>query len=196
MVEVAGRLAPAVDWRLGTAEQLPFADGSFDKVVSAFGLMYFDDRVGALREMARVLAPGGTLAVSVWESLERSAAYPEAVELLERLVGARAADALRAPFVLGSTEELASLFESAGIGSVRITTHTGTARFPSVRTMLEADLRGWLPVMGVMLDEQTIEQVLSEAESALGAYVEQDGQTVFDAPAHIVTGIPSPHAAR
>ena len=54
--------------------------------------------------------------------------------------------------------------------------------------MLEADLRGWLPVMGVMLDEATIEQILEEAESALGAYVADDGQAVFDAPAHIVTG--------
>ncbi len=188
MLAVAKRLAPSVDWREGTAESLRFPDGSFDKVMSAFGLMFFTDRAGALREMTRVLAPGGTLTLSTWESLERSEVYPEAVELLERLAGTKAADALRAPFVLGNTEELASLLEGAGLDSVQIETHTGTARFPSVRTLLEADLRGWLPVMGVLLDEETIEQILEEAESVLAEYVTDDGRAVFHAPAHIVTG--------
>ena len=114
--------------------------------------------------MLRVLTPGGTVAVAVWDLLENSAAYPIEVELLERLAGQRAADALRAPFVLGDPEELTTLFESAGVASVAITTRTGTARFPSIRSMVEADLRGWLPVMGVALKEAQIQRVLVEAE--------------------------------
>jgi hypothetical protein len=54
--------------------------------------------------------------------------------------------------------------------------------------MLEADLRGWLPVLGVMLDEEQIEGILNEAEIALSEYVTDDGQVVFDSPAHIITG--------
>ncbi len=189
MLAVAARLAPGVEWRAGMAESLPYPDAAFDAVVSQFGLMFFNDRRGALREMLRVLRPGGRLAVAVWDSLENSAAYPEEVELLERLAGRPAADALRAPFVLGDVAELGALFESAGVGSVAITTHTGTARFPSIRTMVEADLRGWLPVMGVVLEEELILQILDEAESALASYVTEDGQVEFDSPAHIVTGL-------
>ena len=121
------------------------------------------------------------------DSLENSPAYSLEVDLLHRLVGQQAADALRAPFVLGERAELAALFERSGVASVEIATRTGTARFPSVRTMVEADLRGWLPVMGVDLSEDQIERVLREAESVLAGFVESSGQVVFDSPAHIVT---------
>jgi ubiquinone/menaquinone biosynthesis C-methylase UbiE len=188
MLAVAERLAPGIEWRQGAAESLPYEDDSFDAVVSQFGLMFFADRPKAVREMTRVLAPGGRMAVAVWESLERSEAYPTEVALLERIAGPRAADALRAPFVLGDREELTTLFEDAGVASVEITTHRGTARFPSIRTMVEADLRGWLPVMGVVLAEEQIERILEEAEQALSSHVTPQGTAEFDSPAHIVTG--------
>ncbi len=188
MLAVAKRVAPGIEWREGAAEALPYEDNSFDAVVSQFGLMFFTDRVAALREMVRVLDRGGRIAVAVWESLERSQAYPIEVELLEQMAGAQAADALRAPFVLGDPAELVGLFESAGVGAVNVTTHRGTARFPSVRAMVEADLRGWLPVMGVVLPEEQIQNILEEADRALSHYVTTAGTVEFEAPAHIVSG--------
>jgi SAM-dependent methyltransferase len=47
-------------------EETGAADGAFDAVVAAFGLMYAADRAAAFAELARVLAPGGTLSVCVW----------------------------------------------------------------------------------------------------------------------------------
>jgi ubiquinone/menaquinone biosynthesis C-methylase UbiE len=188
MLAVARRLAPAIKWGEGTAESLPYEDNSFDAVVCQFGLMFFTDRHKAVREMKRVLAPGGWMAVAVWESLENSEAYPTEVALLERMAGPRAADALRAPFVLGDRRELTTLFEDAGVASVETATHHGTARFPSIRTMVEADLRGWLPVMGVVLTEEQIQGILEEAEPALSRYVTLQGTVMFDSPAHIVAG--------
>ena len=188
MLAVAERLAPTVEWKQGTAESLPYPDRSFDAVVSQFGLMFFTDRRKALREMVRVLRPGGRLAVAVWDTLENSPAYPVEVALLERIAGPSAAEALRAPFVLGDPRELTALFESAGVASIRITTRTGTARFPCIRSMVEADLRGWLPVMGVQLKEEQIRRILEESESALLRFVTEQGQVVFESPAHIITG--------
>ncbi|HQV15261.1 MAG TPA: class I SAM-dependent methyltransferase, partial [Denitromonas sp.] len=184
MLVVAERHAPTVEWRQGAAESLPYADQSFDAVVSQFGLMFFADRRQALCEMLRVLVPGGRLAVAVWDSIENSPAYPDEVALLQRIAGQRAADALRAPFILGDRTALAALFESAGLPSVAITTLKGRARFPSIKAMVEADLRGWLPVMGVELAEDQIQHILAEAQSALGRYVTAKGQLEFDAPAH------------
>jgi SAM-dependent methyltransferase len=186
MIAVATQLAPAIEWREGIAESLPFPDQSFDIVLSQFGLMFFADRRRALREMLRILAPGGRLAVAVWDCLESMPAYAAEVALLQRLAGQQAADALRAPFVLGNRNDLAALFSEAGVASAEITTHHGTARFPSIRVMVEADLRGWLPMMGVVLGEDQIGRILREADQALGAYATADGRGEFHLSAHLV----------
>lgn len=188
MLEVAKQLAPALEWRQGVAESLPFPDAYFDAVVSQFGLMFFNDRRKALREALRALTPEGRLAVAVWNSLDNIPAYAVEVELLERLAGRRAADALRAPFVLGDHRDLATLFADAGAAAVEVTTAKGKARFPRVRTMVEADLRGWLPIMGVVLGEEQIDRILEEAEVILRPYVTPDGTVAFETSAHVVTG--------
>jgi ubiquinone/menaquinone biosynthesis C-methylase UbiE len=186
MVAVAKDRAPAIEWREGVAESLPFPDQSFDAVVSQFGLMFFTDRRRAVREMLRVLVPGGRVAVAVWDSLDNIPAYGSAAALLERVAGRNAADAVRAPFALGDRRELLTLFEDAGLTSVEINTHQGTARFPSIRTMVEADLRGWLPVMGVILTEDQIAGVLEEADRALSCYATPDGRVAFHLSAHLI----------
>ena len=137
MLTIASRLAPGVSWGTGEAESLPFPDRRFDRVISQFGLMFFFDRRQALREMLRVLAPNGRLAIAVWDSLANTPAYASEVELLSRFAGREAADALRAPFALGDRDELVRLLEAAGVGAVTVTTNQGTARFPSVRSMVK-----------------------------------------------------------
>ena len=187
MLAVARALAPELDWRQGVAESLPFDNGSFDAVVSQFGLMFFADRHQALREMMRVLTPQGRLCVAVWDKLASMPAYGAEVGLLDRLAGSRAADALRAPFVLGDREYLARIFTEAGARSVVVATHQGTARFPGVRPMVEADLRGWLPVMGVHLTEEQVSRTLKAAEDVFRDYVDADGRVTFATRAHLVT---------
>lgn len=188
MLAVAGELTSGVEWHSGTAEAAPFPDGSFDAVVCQFGLMFFGDRAAAVREMLRVLKPGGGLALAVWDTLEDSPAYAVEVSILEKLAGPEAANALRAPFVLGDPAETLGLLQEAGVASPSVLSKTGTAKFPSVRVMVEADLRGWLPVMGVHLTEQQISEIFAEAESALAEFVTRSGEIVFDSPAHIVSG--------
>ncbi len=55
----------AIDFREMDAEHLAFGDSSFDAVVSLFALLHFPDPLQALREMHRVLRPGGSLAIAV-----------------------------------------------------------------------------------------------------------------------------------
>lgn len=187
MVSVARKLAPTIEWQEGIAEALPFPDQSFEAVVSQFDLMFFADRRQAIHEMLRVLAPGGWLAVVIWDSLDNIPAYAAELPLLEQMAGRQAADALRAPFVLGNRKDLAKLFSEAGVASAQIATHQGTAQFPNIQTMVEADLRGWLPVMGVLLTEDQISRVLEAAEQALSPYATADGRAVFQLSVHLVT---------
>ncbi|NNE35833.1 MAG: methyltransferase domain-containing protein [Rhodothermales bacterium] len=188
MLTVARRLSPGIRWKEGVAEELPGEDAGFDRVVSQFGMMFFTDRGAAVQEMLRVLVPGGRLAVAVWDSLENTPAYARAVDLLDRAAGPDAANALRAPFVMGDRAELEELLRDAGAQDIEGTTPIGRARFPSLRAMIEADLRGWLPVMGVGLEEDLILSILSEAEEELADFVTPAGQAEFASPAHIVSG--------
>jgi SAM-dependent methyltransferase len=186
MLAVARDLAPGIDWRDGAAEALPFPDRSFDVVVCQFGLMFFSDRDKAVREMLRVMVPGGRCAVAVWDAIEKAPAFAALVGLLDDIAGRPAGDALRAPFSLGNRHVLAALFEGAGASSVSLATCDGAARFPNVREFIEAELRGWLPVMGVVLPEPQIDRILAEAETILARYATADG-LAFDISAHLAT---------
>lgn len=55
-----------IDTKVCDAHELPFADGSFDLVTSRFGVMFFADTPAALREIKRVMKPGGRFAFMVW----------------------------------------------------------------------------------------------------------------------------------
>jgi ubiquinone/menaquinone biosynthesis C-methylase UbiE len=55
-----------VQFQLADVEELPFADGSFDAVVSTFGVMFAPDQVRAAAEMARVCRPGGRIGLANW----------------------------------------------------------------------------------------------------------------------------------
>jgi SAM-dependent methyltransferase len=78
----AGRLVSGVTFQAADAQTLPFADGGFHLVVCQFGAMFFPDRVLAFAEARRVLRPGGTFLLNVWDRIEAnpaSAAVADAV---------------------------------------------------------------------------------------------------------------------
>lgn len=55
-----------VDFRTADAEALPFADASYDAVLSTFGVMFAPDQERAAAEMTRVVRPGGRIGLANW----------------------------------------------------------------------------------------------------------------------------------
>jgi ubiquinone/menaquinone biosynthesis C-methylase UbiE len=187
MIAAAEEVEPDVEWVLGRAEDLPFEDGEFDCVVSQFGMMFFQERDTAANEMHRVLKPGGRLAIAVWNSIEHNPAYGDIIAVLDEQVSSAAGDALRMPYSLGEAEQVTKSFSQSGFDNVAYETSIEQARFPSSRTMVEAELRGWLPLFGINLTKEKIADVLVQSDIRLSKYAAQSGEAVFPTSAHIVT---------
>jgi SAM-dependent methyltransferase len=62
----AGEQGLEIDYRVGDAENLDFPDASFDKVSSTCGIMFTPDHEAVARELARIVRPGGLIALANW----------------------------------------------------------------------------------------------------------------------------------
>jgi SAM-dependent methyltransferase len=186
MLAVARRKDAPVDWREGRAEALPFPDASFDAVVSQFAMMFFADATGAVREMLRVLRPGGRLAVAVCDAVENSPGYGALAATLDQLFGKAIGDAFRAPFVLGDPGLLGAIFAEGGAGDVAIARHDGTVRFASIAALVSTE-RACVWTLGGLLDDDQFARLLAEAERRLAPFVQPDGSVAFAMPALIAT---------
>jgi SAM-dependent methyltransferase len=110
---------PRVRWVVADARRLPVADGQVDAVVSGLMLNFVPDPVVAVREMARVVRPGGLVAAYVWD-------YAGRMELIRAFWDAAAAVSPTAAgldegrrFPLCRPAPLAALFTDAGLDHVR-----------------------------------------------------------------------------
>jgi SAM-dependent methyltransferase len=185
MLAVARRLDASIEWIDGRAEALPLPDAGFDTVVSQFGFMFFDDRVAALREMQRVLRPGGRLAVAVCDAVERSPGYGALATLLQRLFGERVAGAFRAPFAIGDAPLLAGLARQAGLAHAEILRRSATVRFASIDALVSTE-RACIWTLGGLLDDAQFERLLHAARTTLAPFVQADGSVAFEMPALII----------
>ncbi len=100
-----------IDWVEGDAEQLPFDDESFDAVISVFGCMFAPDHQTTANELARVLRPGGRLAVCAWT--------PDGSVGRFFMTVARhmppPPEGFQPPILWGSEEHARKLFEGTGV---------------------------------------------------------------------------------
>jgi SAM-dependent methyltransferase len=187
MLAAAKEIEPSIDWILCGAESFELDDETFDSVISQFGMMFFQDRQKSADEMFRVLRPGGSLVIAVWNSIDHNPAYADIIAVLQEQVGTKSADALRLPYCLGNTKEVTALLDNSGFSGISVETKVESARFPSSRHMVEAELRGWLPLFNIFLSEAVINDVLIESDRTLSKYAESSGEAVFPASAHVIT---------
>lgn len=192
MLDTAARatagLVPAVDLRQGDVHALPFEDDRFDVTLCEEALQFFADRVGALREMRRVTAPGGRVACSVLRSTERNPVYEVLATALGEFAGSAAETMMRSPFALGDADTLRADARTAGLTDVHIRIAVSEERFPSVAEFVrrEAASSPLAGPLGALADDRR-EALVGALEERLAAHRDDDGLT-FHNETHILTG--------
>jgi len=159
-----------IEIRHGDAQQLPYADNSFDAAFSLFGLMFFPDRGRGFAEIHRTLKPGGTAAVTSWTPVDQS----PAMQIMFGAVRAMKPE-LPAPQRAIDTLENPELFEremrAAGFREVEVRPVTGAYPVAAIPEFWDFMLRGSAPLQ--MLKKGMGETLWREKEQVALAFLEE-----------------------
>lgn len=176
----------SIEWREADAAILPFADGSFDLVLCQQGLQYFPDRAGALREMQRVLTPGGRIGLAVFGPQRESPGFDAVGQVLANSIGPQAR--VLPPFTLSDTDLVRTLVRDAGFQHIEMRWETLLVRCPSAVEFLNRLLAGSPSVRHVVgaLDDHRWRSLVGEFEVAMADYTGEEGM-VFPMVSNLVT---------
>ena len=190
MLEAAGRalelLGGDAKWVEASALDMPLPDNAFDNVFCQCGIMFFPDRGRAMREMYRVLSPGGHFAANVWRALKRTPGFSMLERAIANHISDEAAAIVRSPFSIDSPAELSRMVSASGMGNVHVSLESRMARFPSTEAFFKSYVNG-SPLAGHVTDAVDCEAIVQEMDDRLGEYIDDDG-LAFPIEGMIVTG--------
>lgn len=126
--------AQGIEWYEASAESMPLDDASFDLVLSQMGLQFVSNKLAAMREMHRVLAPGGRLALNVPGPTPDL--FARLAPVLAEYAGPEPAGFCHIVFSLHDPDELRELAASAGFGEIEVRQQTLTLDVPDAASFL------------------------------------------------------------
>jgi SAM-dependent methyltransferase len=158
---------------------MPFAPDSFEVVLCQQGLQYFPDRPAAMREMARVLSPGGRLALNVWGGLDRQPFHAAVIAGIGKFLGADAQAAFDSAFSLHAADALRRLANDAGLENIRVHFEHRTLRYPVPAGMV-IGFMGATPVTAqfAALSDDHRQAFVAYVVEQLAGYVDDGGLAV------------------
>ena len=160
-----------------TADSLPFPDNSFDVVVSRLGAMFFRDSYASMREMLRVVKPGGVLAFAVWHKSEVNPFCYAVTNVMDQHMAPTVSDPdAPSAFRFAEPGKLASVMQEAGAIDVEedivkfdIAAPISPLEFWKMRSQTSDTLR------------QKLKQLSEDEQSQITREVEREVQEFFPA---------------
>jgi ubiquinone/menaquinone biosynthesis C-methylase UbiE len=186
MVVLARQLQPGVEFRQADAHALPFADGSFDAVVGNFAILHLGRPEQAAAEFVRVLAPGGRLALTVWDAPDRARFLGV---LLDAFAEARATPPEGVPagpdfFRFANEEEFDALLRDQGLDDRLVETIEFTYSVASADVYWDNLLGGTVRVSAMVLGQadETQERIREAFRRRMDDYRTAEG---FELPVSV-----------
>lgn len=183
MIAIARQKFPAIEFHEGDAQNLPFADSTFDCVLASFALLHLTDPERGCAEACRVLKPGGRFAFTTWARKEENLF----LQLVDDAVRARADLEVGLPpgppyYLFENEEEFRNALERAGFegATMKFNRRTVDWQVPTARFVFDAELNAGVR-MGGLLAKQTpdkLSAIRSAIETAMRAYAKADGFSV------------------
>jgi SAM-dependent methyltransferase len=177
-----------VEVREMDGEHLELADASFDAVISRVGLIYFPDQQRALREIHRVLRPGGRFSAIVYSTPDCNPFFSIPVGIIRRIAGLPApAPGLPGPFSLGSPGALESAYATAGFEAVDVRPLDAPVRFPTAAECVRFERESFGALHAMLADVTPGERDAAwrEIEAELRQF---EGGEGFEGPCQLLIG--------
>lgn len=191
MISIAKKKFPAIEFIVGDAQSLPFADENFDCVAMNFGLMQVPDADRALREANRILKHGGRFGFTTWASPEISEGSRIMSSAIEKSGNMKVDLPEGPPYYRFSDEgEATKALAAAGFSesSVKFETRSVHWHVPSDTFLFDAELNAGVrtAVLLARQDPAQLEAIRNEVKLSMEKYKVESGYEIPYA-AHIIT---------
>ncbi len=182
MLAVAQTVAPdimSITWHESSAEDMPLQDDTFDAVLCQFSLQFIPDKSAALREMRRVLTPGGRLIFNVPGPMAKS--FAELAGAMEQYVSPQAAGFVAHVFSLHDIKEIQQLLSEAGFRDIDIEANDKTLILPPPKEFLWQYVYS-TPLAGMVAnaDKEALAALERDVVEKWQDYSEKDGSMRYE----------------
>ena len=190
MVGIAERMFPEIEFREGDAQNLPFEDETFDRVLANFALLHLANPERACAEAGRVLKPGGKFGFTTWARVEEN----PFVKLVDDAIQAHANLEVHLPpgppyYLFESPEEFRAALERAGFAgpSMIFRIHRIEWQVPDARFIFEAELKAGVRTAGLLARQtpDALEAIREAIEKGARPYA-RDGGFAIPKAAYVV----------